>query len=364
MKVALVYDRVVKWGGAERVLLALHKLFPDAPLFTSVYDKTNASWADGFDVRTTCLQHIPTVATHHELYPWLMAFAFESFTFDDYNLVISVTSAEAKGIITKPHTKHICYCLTPTRYLWSHEREYMSNPLLRYAASPVVSHLKRWDAVAAQRPDVIIAISHAVRERIQKYYGRESEVIYPPAEIGNKKYEMRNLKSRFPQQDFFLVVSRLVTYKKVDMVIDAFNHLEMPLVIIGTGREERKLKNRARDNIRFIASLTDDELCWYYQHAQALICPQEEDFGLVSVEAQLQGTPVVAFGKGGSLDTVIPGKTGMFFDTQTPEAIVSMIQSYDKTAFDSRTIIQHAERFSMNRFGKDIMNIIARTMGA
>src|SRR3990167_9737624 len=166
MKVALVYDRVNKWGGAERVLLALHKIFPDAPLYTSVYDKDKAPWAKVFSVKTSFLQNFPFASGNHEYYAPLMPLAFESFTFDEYDLVISVTSEAAKGIITKPGTLHICYCLTPTRYLWSHFNLYFENPILKFISSPVASYLKTWDRIAAQRPDVMIAISDTVRKRI------------------------------------------------------------------------------------------------------------------------------------------------------------------------------------------------------
>src|SRR3989338_8390229 len=186
MKVALVYDRVNKWGGAERVLLALHELFPDAPLYTSVYDRKKASWADVFDpsagsgqgIKTSFLQKIP-FSTRHELFAALMPLAFESFSFDEYDLVISVTSEAAKGIITKPKTMHICYCLTPTRYLWSGYNDYFKNPYFRFISKPLVSYLRFWDKIAAQRPDAYIAISKEVQGRIKKYYGRESTVIYP-----------------------------------------------------------------------------------------------------------------------------------------------------------------------------------------
>jgi len=188
MKVALVYDRLNKWGGAERVLLTLHKMFPEAPLYTSVYDKKKTPWALRFNsgqakIKTSFLQRFP-FATHHELFAILMPIAFESFTFDEFDLVISVTSEAAKGIITKPHTKHICYCLTPTRYLWSGYEDYFKNDLLRFFSRPAVVYLRFWDKIAAQRPDKFIAISKEVQGRIKKYYGRESEVVYPPLMFG------------------------------------------------------------------------------------------------------------------------------------------------------------------------------------
>ena len=196
MKVALVYDRLNKWGGAERVLLALHKLFPQAPLYTSVYDSQKASWAKVFDVRTSFLQNFP-FAMYHELYAPLMPLVFESFNFDEFDLVISVTSEAAKGIITKPKTKHICYNLTPTRYLWSGYSEYFKNPIFRFLSLPVIVYLKFWDKIAAQRPDKYIAISKEVQSRISKYYGRESVVVYPPVE--SIKYQV--LSSKYEEKE-------------------------------------------------------------------------------------------------------------------------------------------------------------------
>src|SRR3989338_4440016 len=180
MKVALVYDRVNKWGGAERVLLALHKIFPDAPLYTSVYDNDKAPWAKVFKIKTSFLQNFPFASQNHEFYAPLMPLVFESFSFDEYDLVISVTSEAAKGILTKPQTKHICYCLTPTRYLWSGYEDYFKNPILRFISKQVVFYLRFWDKIASQRPDVLIAISKEVQKRIKKYYDRDSSIIYPP----------------------------------------------------------------------------------------------------------------------------------------------------------------------------------------
>ena len=196
MKVALVYDRVNKWGGAERVIIALRKIFPDSVLFTSVYKEDRASWARKIPVKTSFLQKIPFASSHHEVFATLMPVAFESFDFSDFDLVISLTSEAAKGIITKPQTKHISIILTPTRYLWSGHKDYFSNPIFRIIIWPVVSYLRFWDKIAARRPDKLIAISETVQSRIKKYYGLESEVIYPPLMMRplNSKSEIRNPK--------------------------------------------------------------------------------------------------------------------------------------------------------------------------
>lgn len=316
MKVALVYDRVNKWGGAERVLLALHEIFPNAPLYTSVYNKKNAKWADVFDVKTSFLQTFPFAKSFHEFYALLMPLAFESFKFDNYDLVISVTSEAAKGIVTKPGTMHICYLLTPTRYLWSGYRDYFKNPLFRFFASPAVSYLRMWDKIASQRPDRYIAISSVVKQRAEKYYERKSSVIFPPFKFLN------NFLNQNTENNYFLVVSRLVYYKRVDIIIKAFNKLNLPLKIVGTGSQEKTLKKIANSNIEFLGNLTDEKLSFYYKNSKALIFPGIEDFGLVMVEAQSFGKPVIALGQGGALDIVRKGITGEFFQNQTPESLI------------------------------------------
>src|SRR3989344_1742019 len=250
MRVAFVYDRVNKWGGAERVLLALHEIWPDAPLYTAVYNSDRAQWANVFKVHPSFLQHIPLANAHHEWFPWLTPMAFESFSFDEYDVVISVTSAEAKTIITKPKTLHVCYCLTPTRYLWSAVDEYKKTGGMAYEY--LFPTLQRWDLVSASRPDYYIAISEHVSRRIKKYYQREVEaVIYPP--VDTKKFTVDSSQWTVANKGkYFLLVSRLVGYKRVDIVVEAFNKLGLRLVIIGSGWEKRKLKHFAHGNITFV----------------------------------------------------------------------------------------------------------------
>jgi len=355
MKTALVYDRINKWGGAERDLLVLHEIFPTAPLFTSLYDAKKAPWAKIFpEVIPSFLQKIPLLPKKHEYLGTLMPFAFESFDFSDFDLVISLTSEAAKGILTKPETKHICICLTPTRYLWSGYTEYFKNTVLKGISSPVVRHLRYWDKIAAQRPDVLIAVSGCVQQRIKKYYDRDSTIIYPPVELA----KFRETKERIKKEAFYLVVSRLVPYKKVDLAIKAFNKLKLPLVIVGHGSEEFKLKKMAGANIRFIKELTDEELCNYYKKAQALIFPQEEDFGKVVVEAHAAGTPVVAFKAGGALDTVEEGVNGVFFDKQNIDSLVGAIKRISKEKFDPEEISKTASKFSKEVFRKKLSELI------
>jgi glycosyltransferase involved in cell wall biosynthesis len=347
-KVALVYDRVNKWGGAEQVLLALHEIFPKAPLYTAVYSKKHAPWANVFPKIITS-----GMRGKHELLPFLMPLAFESFNFTDFDLVISITSEAAKGIITHPGTTHVCYCLTPTRYLWSGYNDYFQNKILKYLTKPIISYLKAWDKIAAQRPDRLIAISSVVRERIDKYYDRESVVVYPPV---NTKFETKNFKLK--NKNYYLIVSRLVPYKKIDIAIKAFNKLGYLLVIVGTGSEMAKLKHQAKKNIGFTGFVRDDELVGYYQHAKALIYPQEEDFGITAVEAQSYGIPVIAYKKGGALDTVIEGKTGVFFDKQNPDSLILGVRKFEQQNFERKDLINNAKRFSKENFKQEFLKAI------
>jgi len=346
MKVALTYDRVNKWGGAEQVLLCLHEMFPDAPLYTSLYDEKNASWAKVFPkIHTSFLQKIPFAKSNHELFGWLMPFIFESFNFDQYDLVISVTSEAAKGIIIKPRTKHICYMLTPTRYLWSHYDLYFKNNLLSFISKPFINYLKRWDKIAAQRPDKIIAISTEVKNRIKRYYKRDSEVIFPPVKNLNTSKEFSNSKG------YYLVVSRLVPYKKVDLAIKAFNKLKLPLFVVGSGSQVSKLKLMAKNNIKFTGQISEGELIKYYKGAKALLMPQEEDFGIVAVEAQFFGVPVIAYKKGGALDTVPEKGGGTFFLRQEVDSMVSAVAQFNERSVINRPLLSNnANRFSERAF--------------
>ncbi|MBI4080806.1 MAG: glycosyltransferase [Candidatus Levybacteria bacterium] len=355
MKVALVYDRVNKWGGAERVLLALHKIFPDAPLFTSVYDREHAPWARIFQVKPSFLQRFPFAQRHHELYASLMPLAFEEMTLDGFELVISVTSEAAKGILTKPYTKHICYCLTPTRYLWSGYDEYFPNAGFRSIASPAISYLRRWDLQASVRPDALLAISQEVKNRIQKYYKRDAAIVYPPVQLAEKAVLSRKQK----QSDFYLVVSRLVPYKRVDLAIQACNKLQKNLKIVGVGSEETRLKSMAGPTIQFLGNLTDIELVEYYRSCKALIFPGKEDFGLVVVEAQGFGKPVIAYKGGGALETIIDRKTGLFFDRQNAASLTQALVTFERVGFHKEACRKNAEQFSFKHFKTRFLSIIA-----
>lgn len=363
MKTALVYDRVNKWGGAERLLLSLRKIFPSAVLYTSVYHPQNASWAANFSqIHPSFLQKIKFARHRHEMLAPFMPIAFESHDFREYDLVISVTSEACKGIITLPHTLHLCICLTPTRYLWSHEETYFNSPLKRFIAFPLVWYLKQWDKYASLRPDILVSISKTVSDRILKYYNRESEIIYPPVEFPvAARASLSSIQKVRELGEFYLIVSRLVPYKRVDVAIEAFNRMkDKKLVVVGTGSDFGYLKSISKKNIIFKGHLTDNDLSQYYRNCKALVFPQEEDFGLTSVEAQMFGKPVIAYKKGGAVETVVEGKTGVFFESQTLTDLIAAISTFEKNSYDRKTIIQNAQRFSFDVFKRNIERVLKR----
>ncbi len=368
MKVALVYDRINKWGGAERVLLALHEIFPNAPLYTSVYNPELAPWAKVFTVKTSFLQNFPYASSHHEMLATLMPIAFESFSFHEYDLVISVTSEAAKGIVTQSHTKHICICLTPTRYLWSGYDTYFPNKLFKFLTRPIVQYLKKWDKIVAQRPDVYLAISTEVQKRIKKYYNRDSRILYPPITLSNHvpfQKKKRQIKNKQHAKQYFLVVSRLVPYKRIDIAVEACSLLQIPLKIVGSGSEERYLRSIAGPTVEFYNNLTDEELTTYYKECSAFLFPGIEDFGLTIIEAQQFGKPVIAYRGGGALETIIEGKTGEFFYPQTALGLTGALQKLlkkgilgDYSFSYCESAKENVKRFSKERFKKELLEQI------
>ncbi len=359
MKVALVYDRVNKWGGAERVLIALHELFPDADLYTSVYSKKKAKWAKNFSVIPSFLQDFPFAKDAHEFYPLLMPISFESFHFDDYDVVISVTSEAGKGIITKPHTLHICYCLTPTRYLWSGFDEYFPTPLARILSYPAISYLRMWDKVASSRPDRFIAISKEVSSRIKTFYHRDTQIIHPPVALIEADFSKNTRKKK---GEYYLVVSRLVHYKRIDLAILACNKLNLPLKIVGTGSEIEKLKRISGPTIEFLGFVPDEELVPLYKDAKALLFPGSEDFGIVMAEALGFGTPVIAYRNGGAMDIVENGKSGILFPHQTVASLVKAIKMAETKKFRTLDLKKRAQYFSSTHFKQKIKAYIDESL--
>ncbi len=361
IKVALVHDYLNQMGGAERVVLAFHDIFPDAPLYTSIYDPKRVDPAfHSMDIRTSFMQKLPLVTKHHQPYLPFYPFAMESLDLRGYDLVLSSSSAFGKGVITRPETLHISYCHTPMRWCWAYD-EYVEREHLGKAARKVlpflVTGLRVWDQTSAMRVDHFIANSPVVAERIQKYYRRDAIVIPPPVEA-----------SRFPfdpsaqPEDYFLIVSRLIPYKRIDLAIEACNRLQLPLVIIGSGRDEARLKKMAGPTIRFTGRLSDDEVLHYYAHCRALLFPGEEDFGITPLEAQSSGRPVIAYGAGGALTSVVDGITGVFFHEQTVDSLASVLVSFDIRNFDPQVIRNHALEFDMPRFRRRIVQFIEAKM--
>src|SRR6266581_4472880 len=361
MKVALVHDYLNQMGGAERVVLALHEIFPDAPIYTSIYDPQRVDPAfQKMDIRTSFMQKLPMVTKHHQPYLPFYPFAMESLDLRGYDLVLSSSSAFGKGVITRPETMHICYCHTPMRWCWNYyeyvEREHLGK-MARTILPFFITRMRVWDQMSSMRVDHFIANSPVVAERIHKYYRREAVIIPPPVEASRFIFDP-NTQS----EDYFLIVSRLIPYKRIDLAIQACNQLRLPLVIIGSGRDEEALKKMAGPTIRFMGRLADEEVLHYFAHCRAFLFPGEEDFGITPLEAQASGRPVLAYGAGGALASVVDGVTGIFFHQQTVESLANALASFNEWAYDPQTIRNHALEFDMPRFHRRILQFIAAKM--
>lgn len=357
-KVAFIHDYLVQYGGAERVLQALCELFPRAPIYTLLYDaEATGRVFEGRTIRTSFLQRVPFALRRHRYYPLMMPLAVEQFDFSSFDIVLSVSHSFAKGVITKPHTRHISYCLTPPRFLWDSSHQYIGEFTLPWPLKmflpPFISYLRVWDANAARRVDEFVAISDFVRERISKYYLRESTVIYPPVSVENFSVSDK-------PRDYFLMVGRLVAYKRFDLGIRAAKTLRVPLVIVGDGPEEKRLRHIGGSSVRFAGKVSDERLAELYRGARAVIFPQEEDFGIVPLEAMASGRPVIAFRGGGALETVVEGKTGVFFDEQTPEALIVAMERVSVLAIDPEECRKQAEKFDVEVFKTRIGSLINR----
>lgn len=362
MKVALVYDRVNKIGGAERVLDVLHEMYPEAPLYTSVCNFNKAPWAKKFKIKTSFLQTISF--SPHELLPNLMPRAFKSFDFSEYDTVISVSSAESKYVKVKGKTQHICYCLTPTRYLWSGYFDYLKNPgfgiwngIVRtfFVIFAPLMRMKDFDEV--QYVDKFVAISEEVKRRILKFYRRESVVVYPPVNFGGIGEIGEIRETGGAGKNYFLIVSRLVPYKQIDLAIRVFNDLpNKKLIIVGTGSEEGRLKKMARANTIFKGKVDDEELAALYNNCAALIYPGVEDFGLTSLEAQALNKPVICNARGGVRETLVIGKTGEVFNTK--DELKQRVVNFDKNKYQIQDFQNNLQGFSKEEFRSKIESIV------
>lgn len=357
MKVALIHDHLTQDGGAEKVLKVLQEVFPDAPTFTLVYDKEKmGEHFRGADIKTSFIQKLPFGVKKYQWYLPLMPAATESYDLTDYDVVISSSSAFAKGVITLPETVHICYCHTPTRYLWSDTHSYVDElkypGFIKSLIPHVLSRIRIWDRHAADRVDHFIANSKTVKDRIKKYYRRDSEVIYPPVELAKFTPKIK------PGGEFFLAGGRLVPYKRFDIIVTAFNRLGIPLKIFGTGPEFEKLKAMAKSHVEILGYVSDEKRAELYRNARAFINPQVEDFGITPIEAMASGTPVIAYAKGGALETVIEGETGLFFHDQRWEEISDLIIRFDDKRFDPIKLHQHAQKFDVKTFKQRLMSLI------
>lgn len=363
MRVLIVYDRANKWGGAERFLLNILTIFPNAELATSLYDQSRSKWANQFTkVHTSFLQRISFLRAHHEVVPYLMPMAFESLQIKSFDLILSVSSESAKGVLVPIGIPHLNICLSPTRYLWHDYHTYFKNTFLKFLTYPIVAYLRSWDRIAAMRPDRMVAISSTVQDRIRLYYNREASVIYPPID-SDYWLHLQSKKVNIPFQKYFLVVSRLVPSKRVDIAIQSCTLLEQNLVIVGTGGEYNTLKSLSTKNIYFLSDISDDELKYLYLHAYAFLCPQEEDFGLSILEAQLFGLPVIAYKKGGASEIVQDGVTGNLFKSQTIAGCSEAIKRFNKKSFDKTKIVANAKKYSLARFKKNLMDEVKKTIG-
>lgn len=355
-KIALVHDWLTGMRGGEKVLEVLCELFPDATLFTLVHRGGSASETiERMNIKTSFIQYLPAGISHYQHYLPLYPAAAKNLNLRGFDLVISSSHAAAKAVTVTPGSMHICYCHTPMRYIWDQYEEYFSKEqaslAARLAMKIILGYLREWDKRTAQRVDYFIANSMNVQERIKRIYDRDSFVIYPPV-------DMNRFSVSGNDKGFYLIVSALVPYKRVDIAVEAFRRSGEPLVIIGKGSEGARLQSLSSGNITFRAWADDHELSDYYRDCKALIFPGVEDFGIVPLEAMASGKPVIAYKKGGLVETVADGETGIFFDQQTPESLTDAVGRFKKMAFDPARIRAHAIQFDRPIFKKRIENYI------
>ena len=357
MKIAIVHDYLNQYGGAERVIEVMHEIFPEAPVFTSIYQPENMP--DSFkkmDIRVTFMQKFPFLDRFYKKYFMLYPIAMKSLKVKDFDLIISSSSSFAKGVRKRKNAVHVCYCYTPTRFVWYYnsyiKKENFSKIISTFLLPLFIKSLKKWDLRAVEGVDKFIAISNHIKNKIKACYKRDSEVIYPPVDF--EKFNIRQASKE--RGSYFLVVSRLNAYKNIDMAINACKKINQNLKIIGTGLYLKELKKIAGDSkkIEFLGRVSDEELSNYYSGCRALIFPGEEDFGISPLEAQASGKPVIAYAKGGALETIIDGETGIFFKEDNEDSLSESISDFIsmENKFIPEVIRKHALKFDKEVFKK------------
>lgn len=358
MKVAIVHDFLLRLGGAERVVLELKNIFPQAPIYTLLYNKQKMkAWFNPADIQTSWLQKIPKpLRIKHKYLLRMMPLAIESFDLSDYDLVISSSTAFAKGIVTRTQTRHICYCHSPAGFLWDKTHSYLEEQGLgwfrRQLASHAIHRLRLWDKSSAKRVDKFIANSQTTQKRISKFYRRQSTVIYPPIPLWQPAAQ------DVPQEDYFLIVSQLTKYKNIDIAIEAFNKLGLPLYIVGEGPQRKELEKLAGPTIKFLGFLSDGEVAAYMKNCLGFVFAGEDDFGIAPVQAMKFGKPVLALRAGGAMETVAEGVSGEFFDDPVPEVLADGVRRILDKQYDKKQIIDSVSHFSDQQFKKDFLAII------
>jgi glycosyltransferase involved in cell wall biosynthesis len=361
MRVALVHDWLNQIGGAEAVLEVLAEIFSAAPIYTSIYspDAMPAAYR-GWDIRPTWLDRLPGIHHHHQPYLPLYPIAFGGLTLRGYDLVISNKSAFCLGIHTPPETRHLCYCLTPTRCVWDYnayvELEQVGSTA-RLLTRFLVGWLQRWERSASARVTAFAAISAEIQNRIQRFYGRDSAVIHPP--VNTHRFAPSG-----SHDDYFLIVSRLVPYKRIDLAVQAFSKLGLPLWVAGSGRDRARLEALAGPSVRFLGRVPDEALPDLYARCRAYVLPGLEDFCIAPVEAMAAGRPVIAYARGGALDTVVDGVTGIFFPDPTAGSLAEAVGRFDALTFDTAAVRAHAQQFDTAVFKEKIGAWVAQIGGA
>lgn len=357
LRIAIVHDYLNQYGGAERCLEIFHELFPQAPIYTLVYKDTALPQYKGWDIRPSFLQPFPFIKDHYKYYFPFFPWAVKTFDLSEFDVVISISHAWVKGI-SKRTAAHICYCLTPVRYAWDLYDDYLKHEYIpvyfKFLMPLLAKCLRSWDRHQAQKVDHFIAISHAVKERIKKFYERDSDVIYPPSDT-----QFYTVDPAVPREDFYLTVSRLKAYKRIDLIIEAFNQMKKKLVVVGNGSELNSLKARAGDTISFETSLSDEEVRDHYRRARGFLFAGIEDFGLVNVEAQACGLPVIAYGVAGAREVVLDGVSGVLYHEHTSAGIARAVERFESLDFDPFKVRECSLKFDNERFKEKIRAFIA-----